>query len=92
MRNGNGSHKNGKGTHRCATPGCANTAQPSGYCFPCELAASRHTCKTPGCTCRATVTGYCYACEEEYGEWARDLSNWFALRDALMDGQNGARR
>jgi len=99
MSNSNGRNGNGKGAHRCATPGCANTAQPSGYCFPCECERARCAakaawlCKTPGCYHVAADSGYCDLCELEYARFAKEAADWWALRDAAEANKSGwARR
>ena len=39
-------------------------------------------CRTPGCTCTANETGYCFACELAWEQFGREVSNWYALKDA----------
>lgn len=86
----NGRNTNGtKGAHVCATPGCTNTAQPSGYCFPCECGLEVTVCKTRGCHHVANSTGYCDACELEYARFAKEASDWHALRDAAEANKSG---
>lgn len=51
-------------------------------------------CRTPGCTCTANSdSGYCFACEIAWEQFGREVSNWYALRDAAEDVEAGwARR
>ena len=40
-------------------------------------------CRTPGCTCTANSdSGYCFACEIAWEQFGREVSNWYALKDA----------
>ena len=49
-------------------------------------------CRTPGCTCTANPdSGYCFACEIAWEQFGREVSNWYALKDAA-ERANWARR
>lgn len=77
-RNGNGTTK---GAQTCATPGCENTAQPSGYCFPCELDRYTRKCKTDGCMNYAHPdSGYCIVCESKWIRFALRAQNSIGAR------------
>ena len=51
-------------------------------------------CKTRGCTCTANAdSGYCFACEIAWEQFGREVSNWYAVRDAAEAVESGwARR